>query len=376
MMDALGLNETLLLGSRKFYFETNYLEEENRVVAHSFEDGVALDSRERLLSPDADEKDIQNAVKMLQRESIREIEVLFYIQKKVWRKRHALSYNKLGVIFLKKNLIKDAQKNLQEAIAIDENFIDAHKNLAVCFIHSQQFDRALKVLEKVIEKRPDLPDLYNYKGVALLGEKNFIDSVQAFEKALSLNKNFSLAHLNLGLAYLTGLVESPVHPQLLPLEERQKKSIEHLKIAFELKKELQTPEYSAIVQKVENSQFREALDELLEIHKNVAFSLNSVLENEFYLNFMFGGKSKDEGAVANYIEGLKEEIALHPRYPDLYNHLGVAYLIQCRNLFLRALGEFRRAIKLNPEYKQARKNLKLAENEGKGLLILLRALLK
>jgi lipoprotein NlpI len=73
---------------------------------------------------------------------------------------------------------------------------------------------------------------------------------------------------------------------------------------------------------------------------------------------------------------MKQEIAEHPRYPDLHNHLGVAYLIQCRNLFLRALDEFRRAIRLNPNYRQAQKNLKLAENEGKGLFILLRALLK
>ena len=375
-MKALGLNESLLVGQRKFYVETNYMDDENRVVAHIFENGMLLETRERKLQLGAKEEDIQKTIKELQRESMRGIEVLFYIQKKVWRKRHAPSYNKLGITFLQKNLIPEAQKNFQEAIAIDENFIDAYRNLAITLIKNQEFDRAIKVLDQAIEKSPDFPDLFNYKGVALLGKKNFLDSVQAFEKALSLNENYSLAHLNLGLAYLSGLVESPIHPQLLPLEERQQKCLEHLKQASARNLELQTSEFDSIIRLVEDSQFREALDELLEIHNNLAFQLDSVLENEFYLNFMFGGKSKDELAVDKYIENLKSQIALHPKYPDLYNNLGVAYLIQCRNLFLRALGEFRKAIKLNPKYKLAKKNLKLAENEGKGLLILLRALLK
>jgi hypothetical protein len=56
--------------------------------------------------------------------------------------------------------------------------------------------------------------------------------------------------------------------------------------------------------------------------------------------------------------------------------LGIAHLIQCRNLFLRALEEFRVSLRINPGYKRAEKNLKLSENDGKGFLILLRAILK
>ncbi len=375
-MKALGLNETLSVDSRKFYIETNYLEDEKQVVGHVFEDGMLLETRERKLPPDVQEEDIQKSVKELQREIMRGIEVLFYVQKKVWRKKHAPSYNKLGVVFLQKNLISDAKKNFQEAIAIDENLIVAQKNLAIAFIKNQEFDQALKVLNGAIERKPNFPDLHNYRGIALLGKKNFIDSIQALETAVSLNDHYSLAHLSLGLTYLSGLVESPIHPQLLPLEERQEKCLEHLKKAAASDHDLKTPEFDSVIHMIRESQFREALDELLEIHNRQAFRLDSVLENEFYLNFMFAGKSKDELAVKAYIENLKSEIAHHPRYPDLHSNLGVAYLIQCRNLFLRALEEFRRAIKLNPNYKLARKNLKLAENEGKGLLILLRALLK
>ena len=66
----------------------------------------------------------------------------------------------------------------------------------------------------------------------------------------------------------------------------------------------------------------------------------------------------------------------NPDYADVRNNLGIAHLIQCRNLFLKALDEFRGALKINPDFKKAEKNLKLAENDGKGFLILLRAILK
>jgi len=97
---------------------------------------------------------------------------------------------------------------------------------------------------------------------------------------------------------------------------------------------------------------------------------------EFYLKFMYGGKGKDNRFIASYLDELRREIERHPDYADLHNNLGIAYLIMCRNLFLKALEEFREALRINPTYKKAKKNLKLSENDGKGFLILLRAILK
>ena len=51
-------------------------------------------------------------------------------------------------------------------------------------------------------------------------------------------------------------------------------------------------------------------------------------------------------------------------------------MIQGRNLLLRAKEEFKNALDINPKFEKADKNLKLVENDGRGFLILLRALLK
>ena len=375
-MDNVGLNETLSVGQRKFYFETDFVEEEGQIITHVYEDGMLLVTRGKPLPKELSNGELEAELKELHRETVRTFERLFYLQKKVWTKKHAPSYNKMGVVFLSKNLYDDAIRNFQEALAIDENLSGAWRNLILAYIKSQRFDEALRALEKVPQPNTEFPDFLNLKGMALLGKKNFLDSVQVFEQALTENENYALAHLNLGLAYLTSLVEAPLNPQLLSAEERKSRCLRHLQRAKPILTASQNRELSYILEQIEKSQTREALDNLLEIHKEVAFPLKSILENEFYLNYMFGGRNKDELAVEQYIENLKKEIAVHPKYPDLHNHLGVAYLIQCRNLFLRALDEFRRAIRLNPTYTRAQKNLKLAENEGKGLLILLRALLK
>ena len=96
----------------------------------------------------------------------------------------------------------------------------------------------------------------------------------------------------------------------------------------------------------------------------------------FYLNFMYGEKGKHATVVNNFVNALEILEKRHPKYSDLKTHLGIGYLIQCRELFLNALQQFRHACEIDPNYKKAKDNLKLAENEGKGFLILLRALLK
>ena len=79
---------------------------------------------------------------------------------------------------------------------------------------------------------------------------------------------------------------------------------------------------------------------------------------------------------SQFEEFLEDVEVLFPENKDIWNNLGVIHLIQCRNLFLQALGEFRKALEINPDFEKAQKNKKLVENDGKEFLILLRAILK
>jgi hypothetical protein len=91
---------------------------------------------------------------------------------------------------------------------------------------------------------------------------------------------------------------------------------------------------------------------------------------------MYGGKGLDNTTIRRYEERLKLALKDNADYADIWNNLGVIHLIQCRNLFLQALGEFRKSLDINPDFEKAKKNKILVENDGKEFLILLRAILK
>ena len=91
---------------------------------------------------------------------------------------------------------------------------------------------------------------------------------------------------------------------------------------------------------------------------------------------MYGEKGRDIDTISTYVERLENVLSEHPEYVDIHNNLGIGYLIQCRTLFQQALHHFQKAYTINPDFERARNNYKLAKNDGKGLVILLRALLK
>ncbi|OQX60448.1 hypothetical protein B5M50_00980 [candidate division KSB1 bacterium 4484_219] len=374
-MGSLGLSENVQIGERRFYVQSLFQPEGKKIISQIFENGSLLDTREQSIDASVEETEYRTLLEQFHRQVVTELDLLFYIHKKVKKALHAPSSNKLGLIFLKKNLVPEAIDSFLDAIAIDDKFIDAYKNLGIAYLRAGWQDDAVQILTKAVQLAPEFPDLHNYLGLAYLRSGNYAEAIHEVEEAICINENYSEAHFTLGLIYLTSIVKAPQEDSLLPLSVREKKALFHLRKSIDLNPHLESSDYRQALKEFQNSNFSQSLDLLNRCHQN-GIEFESLYEHEFYLNFMFGGKSKDERSINDYIYKLQEQMKKYSNYPDLHNHLGVAYLIQCRNLFLKALQEFRQALKINPRYKQAQKNLKLAENEGKGLLILLRALLK
>jgi len=200
--------------------------------------------------------------------------------------------------------------------------------------------------------------------------------VRSFDAALEYNASYDDAYFNLARLLLRTLVDGSEESYLPPLAVRARRSAEHLSHATGRFATHQTARLEKAVRLIEQGAFAAAQDELDVLRQESRIEIENLFEHEFYLKFMYGGKGKDDAFIQRYTEHLRAAIQQYPQYADLHNNLGVAYLIQCRNLFLRALDEFRQAMKINPGFKRAEKNLKLAENDGKGFLILLRAILK
>jgi tetratricopeptide (TPR) repeat protein len=94
------------------------------------------------------------------------------------------------------------------------------------------------------------------------------------------------------------------------------------------------------------------------------------------LKTLFAGGVVDEKTLTARIKTLKEQISKNPHFPDLHYELALAYTLLGRFIHSKSIEEYKEALKLNPDFERARRNLKLAENELKGFDNLIKAVVK
>lgn len=371
-MENIGFNNDITVGERKFHIQTDAVESEGMAVSKIFLDGQVISVTKNALeeSLSADEK--TSLVKELHQEIATDMEVLYYINDKVKGVKHAPSANKLGLLFLEKNLYDEAIAQFKLALEVSPDFYEVYSNIGKAYLMNDAYDDSVEILKEGIAKADHFADLQNYIGIAYLYKEEYGSAMTHFEKAIALNPEYIGAHYHLGVAYLAkslGLDEEEAKPL-------QEEGSSYLKQASEKMLNRKFARFDEVLQKAESQDFEGAINEfLLSKPKDILTQIRDV-ENEFYLKFMYGGKGKDDTFISDYIGKLKELVQQNPDYADIHNNLGIAYLIQCRNIFLKSLEEFRAALKINQDFKKAVKNLRLAENDGKGFLILLRAILK
>lgn len=372
-MEGVGLNSEVLAGGKKFHVQTNFLEPVEKIVSNIFDNGKVICKKELQIENGSANEDIKEQLDSVHKEMVAEIELLFYISEKVRTIKHSISNNKLGIVFYQKNLYEEAITEFKTATEIDPDFADAHKNLGFLYLKNKQYNEAYKALKIGLGKQPNYPDLHNILGCVFLEQKKYIDAISEFNIALKIFPNYAEAHFNLSLGYLKSIVDGMEDEQLPDIQERKDIAISHLQKAESF---LKSDRLIEAYEYFDEDDIEKTIAILDRVKEDSHDTLKVDFENEFYLKFMFGGKGKDDEFISKYVNKLKETIKKYPNYADLRNNLGTAYLIQCRNLFLNALDEFRQAIKINLNFKKAAKNLKLAENDGRGFLILLRAILK
>lgn len=371
-MENIGLNNDVMVGGRKFHIQTSYSDSKKLIVSKVFNEGQVIDSKEVNSQEGSSVEEIKKRMDAAHQELITEMEILYYIYEKVKTVRHAPSANKLGLLFLQKNLVQEAIEQFNLALEIDPRYFEVFAHLGKALLINDSYDKAIEVLENGMKQAPEYADIQNHLGIAHLYKENFDDAAKYLQDAIKLNPDYTGAHYHLGIAYLALSLNSEDETTK---EEMLKRALHHLNLASE-DADGRAPNYKRVMEKMKGEEYEEAVNEYLLSKPKHALTHKPNIENEFYLKFMYGGKGKDDSFIHDYIEDLNRQISENPDYADVHNNLGVAHLIQCRNLFLKSLEEFRSALKINPNFKKAEKNLKLAENDGKGFLILLRAILK
>lgn len=382
-MSDIGFNDNLEVSNRTFHFQTASNVKKGTVRCEIFENGRVISTslvdfeRRQVSRTHSVEKRLKDIVESLHQEMMAEIELLFLISEKVKKLKHSPSNCKMGIMFLQNNLIEDAIAQFELAIANDPGYLEAYNNLALTYIQTAEYGKAIKILSKVMEKDNRFADMHNNYGLALMMEHQFQKSLAEFRTALKINANYSEAQYNLAILYFKSTLHDKTDDYLPPPSIRIQRAVEQLdKLNAGSLKGFEHI-YEKALRFIEKDEIS-ATVKLLEENRSKLFAKDmlSLIGTSFYLKFMYGGKGLDNEIIRKYERRLEQALEIYKDYADIWNNLGIIHLIQCRNLFLQALSEFKRSLEINPGFDKARKNKKLVENDGKEFLILLRAILK
>jgi tetratricopeptide (TPR) repeat protein len=379
-MSSGKLIDTLQVGGRTFQIETYLDDMSGEIVSVIAEDGRKVDLIRVPVNRERSERDVERQVRQVHRSTAAEWSHLAELYQKSIRSRHGPSALHMGIVLLDRGLYAEAIECLEQAVQWSPGNEEAHLFLGRAYIAAKMYSDAAAVLEEAVQNFPDNREILLWHGVALYRMRRLDEAKQVFEKILDAGFSTPVAHLFLAKTLLdladlekettpTGASEDTAVPEI------QRHVLAELQRAVEISGELDTAELRNAIREVKRRDFLVASSLLEELVLPLERQME-VFPSRFYVEFLFGGKSKDDAFVDEYIAYLTKKLEEQPNYPDLYNQLGIAYLIRCRNTFFKSLEQFRKALKINPQFSAARRNLKLAENEGKGFIILLRAILR
>jgi len=374
--ESFGINGDVQVGGRNFHIQTSFVLDTNQIICSVFDGGRLIVKKIKELHSTEPSENVNKEVELYHQEISACIQFLFAIADKIKAVQHPLSHNRLGLIFLKNNFFEEAIEQFELAIRIESDNAEFYLNLGNVYVAQGIYAKAVDQYKIGIEKGPEYADLHNYLGLVLSKQGKYLDSIEQFREAIQINKQYHEAYFNLGLILLES-TERDLRDSRLPApSDRLSEAAKRFRKAMQLSRLYNRKHIKQGLRYIEEKQSRNAFDEFLLARDNNIVDSAHDYENDFFLRFLFGGRDDEEQLVDEFVKKLIELIKQNPEFADLHNNLGVAYLIQGRNLLLRAMEEFRQALKINPQFAKADKNLRLVENDGRGFLILLRALLK
>ncbi len=378
MNQEIGFSHMVRAGKRKLQIQTAFVEDERKARASIFDNGHLVDTREWPLDDSIEPEQVETEVKQLHDLVASDLDLLFCVMDKVISSKNTDSMFKLGTLFLEKGFFDEAVETFNALLTLEPDYENGHFYLGQAFFLFGDTDQALYQLQQAIHLSPNYPDVHLLLGEVFRKINDPLQAIKCCEKALVLHPDYLRAHLFLGLVLAESALHYPTHSELPPPIERLRESKQHLLYALS-----QVPEQRKqhLETGIECLDIRERLEEgIREIEMALGPTITNhkslVADSEFYLKFMFSDLDRNHRTLENYIKILEKAVTQHPDYADLQQSLGTAHLMRGWHSFARAVEAYREAVRINPGYKKAQKNLKLLENDGRGFLILLRAILK
>jgi tetratricopeptide (TPR) repeat protein len=366
-------NDRIRSAHAEYLLKTSNVSFECRLVSSVFRDGELVSSREKTYDAGLGSEELLSLTRSFHEENKSEIDTLLKLSQHLAKAKNPVVKNLLGMAFLKRGMYEEAITEFEGAIRLDKDLSSAYNNLGKAYMLTGNADRAVRTLETLVNTNGSYPDFFHTLGMAYQQCSRCRKALEQFERALQINPYYAEAHLNIAITLVMNLVRKEDYKLSVDSPERISKSLER---ATELNPSYRTLELKRAQESLEAKKYDDAYDALVKLREEAKDSVDTTFILDFYLKILYDDASVTSATIWRHIRRLQSLIKQHPNFPDLFNHLGVAYVIFGKFLNRKALENFDRALQINPKFERAKKNKKLAEYDRKGIELLFDAILK
>jgi hypothetical protein len=106
---------------------------------------------------------------------------------------------------------------------------------------------------------------------------------------------------------------------------------------------LTRPMFESVLKQLNEGDFRNAASKTEDLANGMKHEPDLAFHDLFYLRFLYDTQGRDPRYIIEYIRKMETVTAEYPENPDLKRCLGTGYVIYCRELFQKAMDEFRNA---------------------------------
>ncbi|MCK5423431.1 MAG: tetratricopeptide repeat protein, partial [Deltaproteobacteria bacterium] len=237
-------------------------------------------------------------------------------------------YNNLGLAYREQGL--NIPWFSKMALMCKNRNLEAFNNLANTFELKGEYDRAIRIFNKILGRNPNHVQSHNNLGIIYQQTGQFELAKEHFSKALLLDPNDLEAHNNLGIWYKNkGMYD---------------KAIEEFKQVLILKPDF--PEVHCNLGAVYNNKgwYEHAINEFkeaLRLKPHFTDAMNNL-----------GNAYRGLGWYDQAIDMFKKTLAINPHLAITHFNLAIIYLYQKKDL-KKALHHFERVLEIKPDFSQA-----------------------
>ena len=372
MRGSFELREEIDHGGMKYFLQTSYVPNKERIESSFFKNGVLFDTRTKTVEGKTPSEVLKSLSRDVHNENKKRFLFILEIKDRIRDAVNPKPHLRLAQALFKRNLFTEAIREAQQAITKGDDSSIPLIVIGESYYRLKEYKKAYKALEIGLKLDPEYPDLHNLIGLIYLVEKKCGKAIESFNRAITLNLYYGEPYLNLVRAYLLNTIVKEDYELSKDLEEKFRMNVEK---AAQLCPFIQGNDLEEARRRFSEKDYKGALEQLDMISDASGREGVEDIFLDLYFSVLYRGDSLEESDIERFLESVKQIIDQNPTYADGYNSLGVLYTAKCKILMDRASEAFQRALEINNRYQKAKKNLRLAENDRQGIFILLKALL-